>query len=92
MKSISITYTYDPQIDVWDNGWKLASAMADARKALGCRGYFFDFGYGEAESCKRSSGRLATLCGFMCQSARDSRRPIRVFRNMNNEIACAVSP
>ena len=72
------------------NGDLLARTMIAERKAQALHGYFLDFGWDETTSHDRDCELFRTNCGHLMESARDERRNVKVFRNMNGQIAAAL--
>jgi len=85
-----ILIQYRSEMDCWANGRMLAKLMQSERQAHTKRGFFFDYGLGETASFKNFSEAVVTAAGFMMQAARDTRKSVRVFRNMNGEIAAQL--
>lgn len=83
-----LEYQYDK--DVWTNGLFLAKVMQSERTGHAKRGFFFDYGMGESMSFKNYSKQVETAAGFMMQAARDTKSKVRVFCNLNGEIACSL--
>lgn len=81
---------YRKEKDVWFNGEILAKAMQSERQGHALRGFFFDYGMGETSSHKNYSAKVKTDAGFLMGAARDAGRPVRIFKNMNGEIAAAI--
>lgn len=84
---VKTTWTWNQAESLSVNVNKLAAACKAAAKALGCSGYWFDYGSGEVWEFKRWSDRAYDEgCYFMAQAARDSRSQVVLSRNMNGQL------
>jgi hypothetical protein len=81
---------YNTEWDIHRNAAMLAKFMHEECQAEAARGFFFDFGRGEFSTHKNFCPKVRTMAFFMMQVARDTRKPVKVFRNMNGQIAAAV--
>lgn len=88
---MTTTVQFNPEWDVWRNGQVLARVMQYERKAQFLRGFFLDYGGGEVKSHRNFSPTFVTDCGFLMGAARDERRDVKVFRNMNGQIGASLS-
>jgi hypothetical protein len=82
---------YNPSKCIWTNGKALAKLMSEERKGHALRGFFFDYGMGESMEFKKFCPAMETAAGYMMQAARDTGKQVRVFRNMNGQIACSLA-
>lgn len=82
--------TYDSTKCVWTNGKALARLMQSERQAHAKSGFFFDYEHGETASFAKYCPKLETYAGHMMAASRASGRPVRVFCNMNGQIACSL--
>jgi len=76
---------------VWTNGTMLAKKMQAERQAWALTGFFFDYELGETKSFKRYCKAVETAAGFMMGAAKREGCSVRIFKNMNGEIACALN-
>lgn len=84
-------FQINPEWDIHRNAATLEKLMRTEREAHGCRGYFFFFGDDENVWHKNASPAMRTSAFFMAQNALNCRRSVRVFRNMNGEIAARLA-
>lgn len=88
---MNATISYKLDKDIWQNGKRLAQLMQSERIAYGLRGYFFHYSDTECLSHKVYSKTLETNAGYLMQAARDTGRKVRVFKNMNGQIAASLA-
>lgn len=76
--------------DQWANGEFLARKMQEERQAHALSGFFFDFGFGETSSHKKMSQNVKTYAAYLMKAAKDEGKTVRVFKNMNGQIAASI--
>jgi hypothetical protein len=64
--------------------------MQSERQAHALRGFFFDFGMGETSSHRNLSQKVKTHAAYLMKAAKESGKPVVVFRNMNGQIAASI--
>lgn len=83
-------FKINPERDIHQNAEDLAAFMCAERVAMRCRGYCFDFDGGEMAFNRNAGQGMRTNAFFMAQYARNTARDVKVFRNMNGEIAARL--
>lgn len=82
---------YRDHADVWLNGEILATRMNYERQARGVRGFCLDYGRGEMVHHRRYSAAFERDAGFLMAVARDQRRPVKLFKNANGQMAASLA-